>query len=209
MTLDEKIEYSYILLLFTLPMLFETEFILTLWLKDYPEHTVNFVRLALLITMCDILSNTLINLQLATGKIRNYQLAVGGTLMMNFPLSYICLKMNFPPESVLFVALVVAVCCLLLRLLFLRKMVGLSMRRYLYNVCGNVVVVTVVALLVPAVVYMQMPNNVARFFTICLLSVICTMVSIYLIGCTAHERSFIREKAISVHTKLYKKIDIN
>ena len=41
------------------------------------------------------------------------------------------------------------------------------MRRYLYNVCGNVVVVTVVALLVPAVVYMQMPNNVARFFTIC------------------------------------------
>ena len=67
--------YSYyILLLFTLPMLFETEFILTLWLKDYPEHTVNFVRLALLITMCDILSNTLINLQLATGKIRNYQL---------------------------------------------------------------------------------------------------------------------------------------
>ena len=202
--------YSYyILLLFTLPMLFETEFILTLWLKDYPEHTVNFVRLALLITMCDILSNTLINLQLATGKIRNYQLAVGGTLMMNFPLSYICLKMNFPPESVLFVALVVAVCCLLLRLLFLRKMVGLSMRRYLYNVCGNVVVVTVVALLVPAVVYMQMPNNVARFFTICLLSVICTMVSIYLIGCTAHERSFIREKAISVHTKLYKKIDIN
>ena len=30
----------------------------------------------------------------------------------------------------------------------------------------------VVALLVPAVVYMQMPNNVARFFTICLLSVI-------------------------------------
>ena len=90
--------YSYyILLLFTLPMLFETEFFLTLWLKDYTEHTVNFVRLALLFTMCDILSNTLINLELATGKIRNYQLAVGGTLMMNFPLSYICLKMNFHP----------------------------------------------------------------------------------------------------------------
>lgn len=30
----------YILLLFALPMLFETEFVLTLWLKHYPEHTV-------------------------------------------------------------------------------------------------------------------------------------------------------------------------
>ena len=82
----------YILLLFALPMLFETEFVLTLWLKHYPEHTVNFVRLILIVTMCDILSNTLINLQVATGKIRNYQLTVGGMLLMNFPLSYICLS---------------------------------------------------------------------------------------------------------------------
>lgn len=72
-----KISY-YILLLFVLPILFETEFVLTLWLKHYPEHTVSFVRLILLVTMCDILSNTLINLQVATGRIRNYQLVVGG-----------------------------------------------------------------------------------------------------------------------------------
>lgn len=111
----------YILLLFALPMLFETEFVLTLWLKHYPEHTVNFVRLILIVTMCDILSNTLINLQVATGKIRNYQLMVGGMLLMNFPLSYFCLKMGFPPESTLIVALIVAVCCLFLRLLFCER----------------------------------------------------------------------------------------
>ena len=188
----------YILLIFALPVLFETEFILTLWLKNYPEHTVNFVRLVVLVTMCDILSNTLINLQLATGKLRNYQLAVGGMLLMNFPLSYLCLKVGFSPESVLIVALVVAVCCLWLRLLFLRKMVGLPVRRYLHRVCGNVLAVTAVALLLPAIVVFQMQDGFLRFFSVGLLAVCSTVASIYWIGCTPHERSFIRKKAVTV-----------
>lgn len=191
----------YILLVFALPVLFETEFILTLWLKNYPEHTVNFVRLVLLVTMCDILSNTLINLQLATGKLRNYQLAVGGMLLMNFPLSYICLKLGFPPESVLIVALIVAICCLFLRLVFLRKMVGLPVRRYLYKVCGNVLLVSVSALLLPLFVTLEMPDGFLRFFAVSILSVVCTLSSIYWIGCTVHERNFLREKTVMAMEK--------
>ncbi len=186
----------YILLVFALPVLFETDFILTLWLKSYPEHTVNFVRLVLLVTMCDILSNTLINLQLATGKLRNYQLAVGGMSLMNFPLSYICLKLGFPPESVLIVALIVAIFCLLLRLVFLRKMVGLPVRSYLYKVCGNVLLVSASALLLPLLVILEMSDGLLRFFAVSILSVVCTLSSIYWIGCTAHERNFLREKTV-------------
>lgn len=108
----------YIIFILAMPILFETEFVLTLWLKQYPEHTVNFVRFVLLLTLCDTLSNTLITLQCATGKIRNYQIVVGGMLLMNFPLSYICLKMNMQPESIYIVALFVSVVCLILRLWF-------------------------------------------------------------------------------------------
>ncbi|WP_308773566.1 lipopolysaccharide biosynthesis protein [uncultured Bacteroides sp.] len=193
----------YILLIFALPVLFETDFILTLWLKNYPEHTVNFVRLILLITLCDILSNTLINLQLATGKLRNYQLAVGGMLLMNFPLSYLCLKKGFPPESVLIVAIGVAVCCLFLRLFFLRKMVGLSVRHYLLSVCGNVLIVTIMALIFPTIIALQVSDGLLRFFLICIVSVVSTMFSIYRIGCTSTERNFIRDKMFSVIRKIF------
>lgn len=191
----------YILLVFALPVLFETEFVLTLWLKNYPEHTVNFVRLVLLVTMCDILSNTLINLQLTIGKLRNYQLTVGGMYLMNFPLSYLCLRLEYPPESVLIVALIVAICCLLLRLVFLRKMVGLPVRRYLYKVCGNVLLVSVAALLLPLFVTLEMSDGFLRFFAVSILSVVCTLSSIYWIGCTAHERNFLREKTVMIMKK--------
>lgn len=191
----------YILLIFALPVLFETEFILTLWLKSYPEHTANFVRLILIVTLCDILSNTLINLQLATGKLRNYQLAVGGMLLMNFPLSYLCLNFGYPPESTLIVAFVVSVCCLLLRLIFLRTMVGLSVKKFLRKVCMNVLLVTFVAAIIPFLIYIQMSDSIVRFFLICIVTVFCSSFAIYFIGCTNNERLFIKNKLLILKSK--------
>lgn len=193
----------YILLLFALPMLFETEFVLTLWLKHYPEHTVNFVRLILIVTMCDILSNTLIVLKAATGDVRNYQIVVGGMLLMNFPLSYFCLKVGFPPESTLIVALLVSIFCLTLRLLFLRKISGFSMKRYLYNVCGNVLVVTFISMILPLLLYMQMSDGIVRFVLICVLTTLCSSAAIYFVGCNKDEQTFIREKVTLIRRKIF------
>ena len=97
----------YVMMFFAIPMMFEAEFVLTIWLKDYPQFSVIFVRLILALSLLEILSNTLINLQNATGKIRNYQLVVGTTLLMNFPLSYVALELGCPPESTIIVALFV------------------------------------------------------------------------------------------------------
>ena len=193
----------YILLMFVLPVLFETEFILTLWLKSYPEHTANFVRLILIVTLCDILSNTLINLQLSTGRIRNYQLAVGGLLLMNFPLSYLCLNFGYPPESTLIVAFVVSVCCLLLRLIFLRTMVGLSVKRFMRKVCMNVLLVTFVAAIIPFLIYIQMSDSIVRFLLICIVTVFCSSLTIYFVGCSSNERSFIKGKMLLVYQKIF------
>lgn len=193
----------YILLMLALPMLFETRFVLDLWLKSYPEHTVSFVRLILLLSLCDILSNTLITLQTATGRIRNYQIAVGGMLLMNFPLSYLALRVGLAPESTLVVALGVSVCCLLLRLRFLRAMAGLSIRRYLRRVCLNVLLVTAAAAVLPAVVHARMAEGWVRFVATGVLTATCTLVSIYWVGCTSAERLFVRQKITDCYRRFF------
>ena len=181
----------YMILVFSLPILLETDFILTVWLKQYPEHTANFVRMVLLLSMCDALSNTLITLQLATGKIRNYQIVVGGMQMMNFPLAWICLKAGMPPESVYVVAILVSLASLALRLLFLRSMTGLSIRRYLMKVCMNVLAVAAVASLVPLVMYACLQDfGWIRFVLVCIVSVLSVLASAFVIGCTKSEKSF-------------------
>lgn len=190
----------YILLVLALPILFETDFILTIWLKQYPEHTVGFVRLVLVLSMCDALSNTLITLQLATGRIRNYQLAVGGVLMMNFPLSYVCLEIGCPPESTLMVAVLISICCLSLRLMFLRKMAGLPIAYFLRKVCGNIVAVSLAAAVVPFVLAscITMYSGWLHFAIVTVACVVCSIASILVIGCTKHERSFIVQRAVAI-----------
>lgn len=193
----------YIILFLALPILFETDFVLALWLKQYPEHTVNFVRLIILLSMCEMVSNPLVTLQLATGKIRNYQIAVGGMQMMNFPLSYLCLAVGLPVESTLMVAIAVSLCCLMLRLIFLRKMVpGFSARRYMLQVCAKVLLVAICATLLPYLVHHQLNYGWGRLFAVGLTCVFSCSVVIYHIGCTATERHYLLGKLQVLKQKL-------
>ena len=185
----------YIIFILALPILFETEFILDIWLRQYPEHSINFVRLVLLLSLCDILSNTLITLQLATGNIRNYQIVVGGMQLMNFPVSWVCLKAGMQPEAVYVIAIAISLLCLVLRLLFLRKMAGLDIIRYLKNVCCNVLSVSVAAVVIPFILYGIIEDDGwFKLITVSLVSVLCSACSIYAIGCSKNERHFILAK---------------
>lgn len=193
----------YIMLLVAMPILMETEPVLSLWLKSFPAHTVTFVRLVLVLSLVDILSGTLITLQTATGRIRNYQLAVGGVFLLNFPLSFLCLEWRLRPESVFVVAIVLAVLCLWLRLWLLRRMVGLSVRNFIRRVCARVVLVSVSALSVPMLVRINLDEGWLRFAAVCVACLLFGVLSVLLIGCTRGERLFIaaKVKAVVIRTR--------
>lgn len=191
----------YIMLILSIPVILETPFILSLWLKEYPENTVIFVRLVLIASLIEVLSNTLITLQVATGKIRNYQIAVGGLLLLNFPLSWLVLRVGGAPYTVYIIAIGIGIGCLLLRLWFLRYMVGLSMRRYLRKVVGNVIVTTACAVIFPLGFYMSVQPGFLRLFIVVLTGFVSAFLSILFVGCTAGERIFIRGKIFSLKSR--------
>lgn len=184
----------YIMFIFALPLCLETEFILTIWLKQYPEHTISFVRLILIFSLSEALSHTLLYLQWATGKIRNYQLVIGGTTLLCFFLSYIVLKLGYPPESPLIITIGISILCLLLRLLLLKKMAGLSIFSFIKNVCVNTAYVAILSSIIPAIVHFSMDYGWMRFLMTGSTSVICSSLVILLIGCNHTERLFILKR---------------
>lgn len=192
----------YISLFFVIPIFVEAPFILKLWLGEYPDFSVVFTRLTLVLSLIDVLSITLINLQLSVGKIRNYQIAVGLVLLLNFPLSYLSLKLGAPPTSVYVVAIVISAICLVVRLYFLKSMTGLDVRRYFTSVCSNVVLVTIISSLLPAIFYITIENELLRFFSVGLASVFSVSSSVLYIGCSESERSFIFERLGMVKKRL-------
>lgn len=182
----------YILLILSLPVIVNTEYILKLWLGQVPEHTVNFVQLVLLFSLSESLSSTLITAQLATGRIKQYQLIVGTLALLNLPLSYLCLKMGAPAECIYIVAIFVSVVCEAARVIMLRKMINLSVKAFLNKVYFNVVLVTIVASVVPIYLSMQFDfsKDFSMFLLSCVITLVCCLLSIAFVGCSKGERSY-------------------
>lgn len=78
------------LLLFVLssPILTETKFIISLWLKQIPELTTTFTRLIIIGALISSLYYPLMAEAQATGKIKMYQTISGSVLILYLPASW-------------------------------------------------------------------------------------------------------------------------
>lgn len=196
-----KLSY-YIFMILSIPIMFEIEAFLQVWLGEVPEHTVFFTRLVLVLSLAEIISHTLITAQTATGKIKVYQMVVGGILLLNLPVSYLLLRWGCFPEVTVIVAIIVSQLCLVARLWFLRRMIDFPVGGFFTKVYCNVIVVTLLSLIVPSMCYVLMPAGITRFFVLCGLSVLSSAAVIYFVGCNREERAMIVKAVQSVIAKL-------
>ena len=195
----------YILLLLSLPVIVNTHYILHIWLGQVPEHTVLFVQLVLIFGMCESISSPLITAMLATGKIRNYQLVVGGFQMLNLPVSYILLRFGAIPETVLIVAIVISQLCLVSRLYMLRGLIGLKARDFIKKVYANVIEVTILSVIVPFLLAIVLNNDFLNFIVLSIITVVSTLLVVFYVGCTMEERQFVVSKVKMIILKKYDK----
>ena len=195
----------YILLLLSLPVIVNTHYILHIWLGQVPEHTVLFVQLVLIFGMCESISSPLITAMLATGKIRNYQLVVGGFQMLNLPVSYILLRFGAIPETVLIVAIVISQLCLVSRLYMLRGLIGLKARDFIKKVYANVIEVTILSVIVPFLLAIVLNNDFLNFIVLSIITVVSTLLVVFYVGCTMEERQFVVSKVKMMILKKYDK----
>ena len=183
----------YILLILSLPVLLNTHYILVIWLNIVPEYTVIFIQLTLIFAMSESISNPLITATQATGKIKKYQLIVGGLQMLNIPIAYIILKLGGKPESVLYVAIVISQCCLVARLIILKDLIELQIRPYIVKVYANVFIVTIISAILPYYLSYTLEESLVSFLIISSISVASTIAVEFFIGCNSQERSLIKK----------------
>lgn len=195
----------YLLFFLSLPVLFETNFILTIWLKTVPENTVVFLRIMICTSLIYTIANPLIIANQATGKVKVYQAVCGTILLMILPVSYVCLRLGCPAYAVFVVHFVMESIAQLARMIMLRPLIGLRIRDYICNIYNKVLIVVVASVVLPGIVYFNMEDNAFRFFTVSLVCVISVSASAYLLGLSANERVFVKNKAAAIIKKIIKR----
>lgn len=201
-------KYSfYLMFILALPVFFNAEYILQVWLGKFPEYTVTFTRWMLVYLLVDSISRPIITAKNANGNIRNYQIVVGGILLLMLPISYVGLKLGLPVTFVAFINATTAIIAFFARMFMLRgDFQCWSSRRYLEKVFLNVITVSTVSSIVPGVSYLILPNGIVNFMVTSALSVTSSCLCIFYIGCSKLEREFITCKAKLVVTKLKNKL---
>ena len=192
----------YLLLALSLPIILKMDFILHLWLKDVPDYTTGFCQLVLVCSLVSTLSNLLAQVARAYGKIRNYQIVVSVILFMNFPLSYIVLKMGYSPLSTMCVNIGVQGALLFIRLRLTNRMIQMTYANFIKNVLFPVITVTAAALVIPLAIYFILDNSSISFVIVCLVSFISVCLSAYGLGMNVNERQYI----LTTLSKLINKI---
>lgn len=198
-------KFTFFLLLFlSLPILLETKLILTFWLKNVPEYTIDFLRLILCITIIDAIANPFMISASATGKIKLYQSLVGGILLTILPISYVTLKMGGNPESVFIVHLSICIIAFIIRLIIIKPMIQLSISLYFKKVIIKCITVTAIALILPVSFKYWAKESLTSFIFVCLTSIISVGLTIYYIGLDKNEKLFVKQKFITIINKIHK-----
>ena len=190
-------KFTYMLsLLICLPVLVETEYILSLWLVEVPPHTVAFIRLTIIGTMIDRVGITSYTACMATGTIRRYVIWVTSIGCLVFPLTWLVYLLGGSVETtyIIFALVYVGVDCV--RLWMMKGLLNFPVWNFVKEVVFRSLLVTAIAVILPLFFVIICSPSFIRLTASVLLCLASTGLSVYLIGLSVNERQIITAKVM-------------
>lgn len=195
----------YLLLIFILPLLFNTEFVLNLWLGEVTPAMVTFTQLVLIGIPINTCFPTLANVSQATGKVKWYQIGASVVFLM-IPIStYVLYKLGFGVEWAFIMAIVFDIIGLVVRLLMLKIDMQFPIMTYLRKVIYPVLIITFLA--VAILIYPLSILNISGWMFLFVSTMSFTVVIVVLIwslGMENYEKKLINAYIIGLIKKCNK-----
>ncbi|MCS2661491.1 hypothetical protein NXW67_17770 [Bacteroides fragilis] len=182
-------KFSFFLLTFlTVPIIAETNYLLTLWLGEFPAYTITLTRLVLFLTLIECFNYPISCAIQATGNIRNYQIIISGMNLLIFPFSYISYKLEAPPQTALTISLSISFCLLFIRLYFIYKQLGFSPFIFFKEVYCKSFIILAICLPIPLFISTHLDESLLRLFITTATALIVNTFIIYKIGLSIDEK---------------------
>lgn len=181
----------FLMLIISVPVLAEIDYILKLWLVEVPPMASLFTRLVILENLFDTLAGPMITSLMATGRIKWYQITVGTILLLNIPIAYFLLKAGFHIATPLIISIAFMLLGNASRIIFCRKMLGLSLRTYLRIVVLPITIISFLSIIPAAVINNTIEQGFLRLVTNIAVGITIVTTLVYSIGLTGTERRFI------------------
>lgn len=187
---------SYLIMVFMIPICFQIDNFLSLWLGDYPQYTVEFCIFTLMAIFIDCLAAPLWMVLGSDKDIKTYQIVVSTLYSFNFIGSWIALYCGMPPYSVILVRICVFAITLVARLILTKGKVSVfSIGRWVKDVLlRSLIIVSIPAVVMVFVNKIEYRNSIIELIANSCIAFLLTVMTIYTLGLTKNERAFFVEK---------------
>lgn len=192
----------YLLFILTTPVLIYTDFILELWLKIVPEYCVIFTRLILIELLISSAYVPIAQINQASGKIRNYQLAISIIFLVSFVMTYILFNIGMPVYSTFILSVILSVIGLFVRVIILKHDNAFPASAYLLKVMLPLIPTAGLSLVLPILIYKYTETSFLIFLFNSVVGVVFSILLIWMFGLDRVEKSFIAEK---INSRIHKK----
>jgi O-antigen/teichoic acid export membrane protein len=182
---------TLLVMFFAIPLMVEMDYVLKLWLQDPPPYTATFCQLMLIMFMIDQLTVGYMVAVSAHGRIAAYQATLGTLAYMNLPLAWLFLKFGYTPTSVVVAFIITSVILSLGRVFWGRRLLGMSVNRWLTDVVLPCTVVATISTFAALASVWWLQPSFSRLVLEVVVSVTVTALASWFFALDYRERTFI------------------
>ena len=181
-------KYSFFLMLLpSLPILLETDYLLTLWLGEVPKYTTLFCQLMIINALIDCLMSAIPSAIQATGKIKYFQLILSFTSLLSLPISFLLLKLGSSPSSILTTYIITACVNVVICQILLKMLINFDVKYFINT--AYIKILKVLIFISPLFIIQNLfQDGLIRFFLLSLFSVIWLFIAVFIVGLEKKEK---------------------
>lgn len=193
-------KFSYMLMLaLVVPICFEINFILKLWLGDnVPDDTALFAVIVLITYTWRTFHIAALMPFHAIGKIKKGNVTIGSLMIASLPIGYIFFKFGCPAYTVFLIILAIEIVGMFAIWWLIHNYEYFPYRDLFSKVLMPSGIVTLITISLPLYIVNNFDGSWIRFFCVCLISEVLLLISALYVGLNSEERgrlfSFVRNK---------------
>lgn len=199
-----KISFA-LLFIVSLPLMYNIDFALGVWLTEVPEKAGVFCILTLCNGIMNAVSAPLNFTVMASGKIKWFQIMTSIVYLSDLVILYALFSMGLPAETALYVKVSIMFGVLAVRLYYATKAVpSISVSSYCKEVLLPLVIVSITSVVIAAVLMMLANTIFKKVLATCLMTLV-SAILLYYIALSKQERGQVNKLITSFTNKIRKK----
>lgn len=184
----------FLVMAITVPLIGEIKTILDIWLGSgsYPDVTIIFTQITMLIVLCGSFATPSSIIVHATGKMKEFQIIVSLVTLTIIPVAYIAGKLGCDSPVILLLSAIVTLLAQLARLIVIKRIVNYPITTYCRKVLFPTFSVLLISLFFTLVLHNMFTCDITHSLLKILFSGCFSLCLIYVIGLNASEKNLIK-----------------